>query len=216
MWQKRLENIIEKFLENSSGCHDFYHLQRVKNYALKISEEVRCDKEVLVAAALLHDVGYKISKGDDNNHHLYSIKLANKWLPKVYFPKAKINDVIEAIRLHDNFVWDKNGEKTNHVESKIIQDADRIDALGAIGITRIIYYQGEHSYPIYNPKKVKKTKKVWLNHSVPDQIKRDPMKKWQHMNFEISKKISNKKNEFLKQFYHEIVAELLEHHKNWE
>jgi uncharacterized protein len=141
------------------------------------------------------------------------MEIAKKWLPTVGFPKEKISDVIEAIRLHDNFHWDENGETSSHTASLIIQDADRIDALGAIGIARIIYYYGEKKYPIYNPDAVPESKKIWLNHSLLDQIKRDPMKKWENMNFEFSKKISNEKHKFLTSFYNSLKDELETNHK---
>jgi len=212
-WQSKLEDKIKKYLAGYSACHDFYHLERVKNYSLETVKEVNCDKDILIAATLLHDVGYKNNEHDDQNHHLYSIKIAKKWLPEVGFPKEKDADVLEAILLHDNFRWDEKSETTSHIASLIIQDADRIDALGATGIARIIYYYGEKSWPIYNPDPVSKSKKVWLNHSLLNQMKRDPMKKWQNMNFEISKKISKKRANFLKEFYKELKKELEFHHK---
>jgi uncharacterized protein len=141
------------------------------------------------------------------------MKIAEKWLKEIDFPKEKISEVVEAIRLHDNLHWDINGEKTCHTETMIIQDADRIEALGAIGIARLVYFYGEHGYPIYNPAKIKKTKRVWLNHSLPDQIRRDTMKKWENLNFDYSKNISQKRNQFLERFYQELKIELSLHHK---
>lgn len=212
-WLKKLETRIRSYLQGYTACHDYYHHKRVKNYSLEIAEKVKCNKDVLVAAALLHDVGYKDHEKDDQNHHLYSMEIASKWLKEINFPQNKIPDVLEAIRLHDNFHWDDDGEKTSHVETMIIQDADRIDAMGAIGVARLIYYYGERGYPIYSPSKLKKIKKVWLNHSLLDQIKRDPMKKWENFNFNYSKKISERRHKLLKDFYQELKMELSLHHK---
>jgi len=211
-WQVKLEKKIKEYLKGYTACHDFYHLDRVRGNAMKIAKKVECDKEVLEAAALLHDSGYKNHEDDDKNHYKYSMKIAKKWLPEVGFPKEKINGVLEAIRLHDNYCWEENGEKSNSTEVKIIQDSDRIDALGAIGIVRMAYYFGERGYPIYNDKPMPDTKAVWINHSLLNQTERESMKKWENMNFEISKKISKDKNEFLKLFHKQLKKELLEHH----
>lgn len=212
-WQGKLEKRIKDYLKGYTACHDYYHLDRVRDNAMKIAKEVDCDQEVLEAAALLHDIGYKGKEEDHKNHHIYSMEIANKWLPEVGFPQKKIPGVLEAIRLHDNLHWEKGkGEKTEHIETMIIQDADRMEVLGAIGIARLAYYFGEKGYPIYNSDPVPKTDLVWLNHSLLNQIKRESMKKWENMNFEISKEISKKSNKFLTMFYKQLKKELLEHH----
>ncbi len=212
-WQQKLEMKIKTYLTGQSACHDFYHLDRVRDNAMTIEKEIDCDKEILEAAALLHDIGYKGHEGDDKNHHLYGMEVAKKWLPEVGFPNKKIPEVIEAIRLHDNFAWGHNGEKTDHIVTKIIQDADRIDALGAIGIARITYYHGEVGLPIYSDEELPDEKIVWADHSLLDQIRREPMKKWQYLNFPISKKISKKRSEFVEVFYNELKQELESYHK---
>lgn len=213
MWEDELKKKIRNYLKGYTACHDYYHLQRVQNYALEIAEKIDCDKDVLRAAALLHDIGYRYHEKDPENHHLYGMKIAKKWLKEIDFPQEKIPDVLEAIRLHDNLHWDINGEKTNHIETMIIQDADRIEALGAIGIARLTYYFGEHGYPIYNSAKIKRTKRIWLDHSLLDQLRRDALKKWENLNFVYAKKISKKRNKFLERFYQELKTELSLHHK---
>lgn len=210
-WQDELKRKVKDHLRGYTACHDYYHALRVLNNAIKISAKIKCDHDVLFAGALLHDVGYKNHEKDDKNHYKYSMRLAKRWLVEVGFSKEKIPSVLEAIRLHDNFHWDINGEKTKHLETKVIQDADRIDALGAIGIARIVYYHGEKGYPIYNPDQVKKTKKVWLNHSVINQIERDPIKKWQNLNFEYSKILSKERYNFLNLFLKTIKQEINDH-----
>lgn len=207
-WKLKLNKEIKNYLKGYSACHDYYHLKRTLNYALEIAKNVKCDKDVLYAAAFLHDIGYKNHEQDDKRHNIYAIELANKWLTKIGFPKEKIKPVLEAIRLHDNYAWGHDYEPTNHIETKIIQDADRIEALGAVGIARFIYYFGERGYPIHNPKKPKKTNEVWLDHDLVNQLERDGLKKYAHLNFVVSKKIAKKRNEFMIKYYKELKKEL--------
>ena len=207
-WQENLESMIKEYLEGYTACHDFYHLERVKDTALKIAKKVKCDEEVLTVAVLLHDIGYKKHEEDDKNHYKYGIEIVKKWLPEVDFPESKLADVIEAIRLHDNFTWGHDGEATDHTETKILQDADRIEALGAIGVTRIAYYFGEKGFPIVSDKPVPESKEVWLNHSYLNTLERDPLKKYENLNFLYSQEIAKKRYEFTQNFLKELELEL--------
>lgn len=207
-WQEKLEEKIKTYLDGYTACHDFFHMNRVKNWALKIAQEIDCDKEILVAAALLHDVGYKDHEDDDDNHHLYSMEIAKVWLSEVGFPKNKIHDVLESIRLHDNMGLVEKVD-TNHTETKIIQDADRIDSMGAIGLVRITYYYGERGLPIYSDKPViEDPKKLWLDHSLLDQFQRDSLKMYERLNYPISIKLTEKRHRFMINFYEEFKKEL--------
>lgn len=207
-WKKKLENKVQQYLNDYSACHDFYHHKRTLKNALEIAKKIKCDEDVVYAGAILHDVGYKNNEKDAKKHPIYGMKLAQKWLKEVEFPKEKIADVLETIRLHDNFSWGHDHEATEHIETKIIQDADRIEAIGAIGVARFSYWFGENCFPIYDPKPVPESKEVWLDHSLLDQLRRDGIKKWENMNFDISKKISKKRAEFMGNYYKELKKEL--------
>jgi len=209
-WQKKLENKIEEYLNEYSACHDFFHAKRVLKYALEISKEIECDCDILIASALLHDTGYKGHEDDIPNHQFYSMKLAQIWLPEVGFPEDKLEEVLEAIRLHDNFSWGESYESTDNVGAKVIQDADRIESIGAIGIARLGCFFGMKQYPIYSTSPVKSDKNDRPNHSMLDQLKRESSQKWKNMNFSISKKISKEKQEIISKYYEDLKNELEE------
>lgn len=206
-WQKKLENKVREYLSDYSACHDFWHHERVKNWALEIAQAVSCDRDVLIAAALLHDTGYKNFEDDDDNHHLHSMDVARNWLPEVGFPEEKIADTLEAIKFHDNLAMDKMIE-IDHIEAKIIQDADKLDSLGAIGITRFAYYYGERGHPIYSDKPIPESDQLWVDHSLLDQLRRDGLKKWSKLNFPISKELGLSRHKFMENFYEELKKEL--------
>lgn len=211
-WKDKLGKKVKDHLKGYSGCHDYYHAERTLKYALAISKKIQADRDIVYAGALLHDVGYQNNAKDEGDHYKLGIKIAQKWLPEIGFPKDKIEEVLDVIRLHDNFSWGHNYEPTEKNEIKIIQDADRIDALGAVGIARFAMYFGEKRYPLYDPTPPPKTKVVWLNHDLADQLRRDGIKKYENLNFEYSKKISKKQYFYLKNFYKTLKKELEEAH----
>lgn len=209
VWRRNLKQKVKKYLADYFSAHDFYHLLRVKNNAFRIAREMKYDEDILFAGALLHDIGYKNNGDQSQHHHLFGIKIAKVWLRELNFPQEKITDVLEIIRLHDNFSWGHDHEPTSHIETKIIQDADRIDAIGAIGIARLAHFFGEKGWPIYSPAGIPKTKKVLLNHSLLDQLQRSALKIWPNLNFPISKKMAKKRYQFIQKFYRELNKEIL-------
>ena len=140
-----MEDIFEKILEKVKGrmgtdhLHGVGHVLRVYYFATKFGEKLHADMDVLKAAALLHDIARPLEDDDPNiDHATLSAEIAKSILEEVGFPKEKIEEVLHAIRSH-RF---KKGEKPKTLEAKILQDADRLDALGAMGIFRTIYWSG--------------------------------------------------------------------------
>lgn len=122
--------------------HDFSHAQRVHSLCSKIaSKEKSADSEILFAAAYLHDIAYARNYG---LHHLVGAKMARKILQKCGFPKEKILRVCSCISKH-RFSEAKKGET---IEEKILQDADKLDSMGAIGIARCYYWTGQRKLPM--------------------------------------------------------------------
>jgi len=140
-----MEDIFEKILEKVKGrmgtdhLHGVGHVLRVYYFATKFGGKLHADMDVLKAAALLHDIARPLEDDDPNiDHATLSAEIAKSILEEVGFPKEKIEEVLHAIRSH-RF---KKGEKPKTLEAKILQDADRLDALGAMGIFRTIYWSG--------------------------------------------------------------------------
>ncbi|GAB6189313.1 HD domain-containing protein [Marinitoga arctica] len=116
--------------------HDLGHILRVTNYAEKIAIEENADIEVVVISALLHDIARHdelIGKIDD--HALEGAKIAERYLISIGFPKYK--EVSYCIKNH-RF---SKGIIPKTLEAKILQDADRLDALGYIGIARVFMHK---------------------------------------------------------------------------
>lgn len=138
--------IEEKFTNESSG-HDWWHIYRVWQLAKKLASTEKCDLFVVELAALLHDVAdWKFNNGDDKAGGLEARRILREF---------EIDDEIigKVVDIVDHISYKGAGVKTEmqSVEGMIVQDADRLDAIGAIGIARTFAYGGHKGRPIYDP-----------------------------------------------------------------
>ncbi|MDO8528293.1 MAG: HD domain-containing protein [Nanoarchaeota archaeon] len=130
------------------GSHAFDHTQRVYNLALRLSKNYKLDMDVLKAAALLHDVArLKEDKEEVVCHAEHGAKMAEEILKEMDFPNEKIEKVCYAISIHRH----SKRVKADTKEAQILQDADRLDALGAITIARMFSTGGKIGIPLYKP-----------------------------------------------------------------
>ncbi len=138
--------------------HGYPHVERVRKLALEIAEEIEepVDKEVLEIAALLHDIGRYGSSG--KHHAEASAEIADFLLFLLQYPEDKRKNVVEAIRAHS---YSLNTEAVS-LEAKILSDADKLDALGAIGIGRVFMYSCQHSRSLEDTVKHMKEKLLRL------------------------------------------------------
>lgn len=139
---------VKSILQGESSGHDWWHILRVRNNAMQIaSKEKESDIFVVELAALLHDIADW--KFHDGNEKAGSIA-AQKWLETQNVDPDTIRKVCKII---DEVSFKGAGVKTtpSSLEGKIVQDADRLDAIGAIGIARTFAYGGKAAREIYNP-----------------------------------------------------------------
>ena len=143
-----LKEKIQPFYE-SGGSHAFDYTERVYNLALKLSKGLDVDRDVIRAAALLHDVSrLKEDNKEVECHAEHGASKAREILNGMNFPQDKIEKVFHAINVHR---WSKQ-LKAETKEAEILQDADRLDALGAITIARMFSSGGKFEIPIYDSK----------------------------------------------------------------
>jgi len=141
-----LKNEVKKIMDGDSA-HDFEHVMRVYKNAKKICEEEKANEKLILSAALLHDIiSYPKSDKRSKMSSLESAKKSKQILKKYDFSKEEIAIISDAICDH-SFSQNKV-PKT--LEGKILQDADRLDALGAIGIARVFATGGSLKRPFYN------------------------------------------------------------------
>ena len=144
MNEKLYENAvryIRSLFRTDSGGHDAEHSLRVYRNALRIAEkEPGCDMEIVALAALLHDADDHKLFSTENNANARSFLRENR------IPEERADRICEVI---NSVSFSRNqGRQPGTIEAKVVQDADRLDAMGAIGIARTFAYGGEHGRPI--------------------------------------------------------------------
>ena len=146
------KRIRSKF--SKDACHDIFHLYRVLNLALHISEKEGGDKQVIVASAFLHDLHRMMQSESGRFHHpRESLALARKLLAAVDFPKDKIPAVLYTIEHHEEYNFSRKAKKITDINTLIVQDADNLDAMGAIGIGRTFAFSAMLGVPMWDPSK---------------------------------------------------------------
>jgi uncharacterized protein len=144
----RIKRRVKKALEGRDPAHDFQHILRVYKNAEMIARREGANIQILLPAVLLHDLvvypkgSAKTSKSADD-----SADIAERWLRSYGYPQDKIDKICYCIRTHS---YSKRLTPST-LEGKILQDADRLDALGAIGIARTFSVGGSESRLFYNP-----------------------------------------------------------------
>lgn len=138
------ERYIKTEFESEGSGHDWWHIYRVWKMALHLSEKEGGNRFVIEIAALLHDLDdWKIRSEDQ-------VSRSAKWLESLEIPKEVSQKILQII---DEVSFKGAGVKTpaSSLEAKIVQDADRLDAIGAIGIARTFAYGGNKGRLLYDP-----------------------------------------------------------------
>ena len=200
-----IKNEIIKIMDNDPA-HDFDHVMRVYTNAKKIVKKEKADEKLVLSAALLHDiVSYPKSSKRSKFSSIDSAKKSKIILKKYGFSEKEITIVSDAIKDH-SFSQNKVPET---LEGKILQDADRLDALGAIGIARVFATSGSLNRPFYNIDDPFCTKRnpdddLWtVDHFFNKLLKLESLMNTRSGKIE-AKKRTNVLQEFLKQLKDEI------------
>ncbi len=148
LWEK-LEEEARRYYEKDGGSHRFDHVKRVLALAERLALAEGADPEVVRVAALFHDIGRAEERRTKGKvcHAAYGAELVRKILSRLGLPKEFIEKVAEAIASH-RFRGNKRPETP---EAKVLFDADKLDALGAVGIGRAFLFAGEVGARLHNP-----------------------------------------------------------------
>ena len=190
----------------NDSAHDFDHVMRVYKNAQTICKKEKANEKLVLSSVLLHDiVSYPKSDKRSKLSSVRSAEKSKKILQKFDFTKQEIQIIFDAIRDH-SFSQNKI-PKT--IEGKILQDADRLDALGAIGIARVFAVGGSEKRPFYNTedpfcKQRIPDDKIWtLDHFYRKLLKLESL-----MNTKSGKIEAKKRTKILKNFLNQLKNEI--------
>ena len=204
---KDTEKFVESELGEDATGHDWFHVDRVRRNALHICKEERTgDPFVIEMAALLHDIpDEKLNENAEKGKEKLASFFKTITLPEE--TQNHITQIIESISYKGGIK-----QQLRTVEAKIVQDADRLDAIGAIGIARAFAYGGKKGQPIYNPtikvreemtlEEYRKGKSTSIHHFYEKLLKLKDL-----INTSTARKMAESRQElmliFLQQFYQE-------------
>ncbi|MBT3385465.1 MAG: HD domain-containing protein [Prolixibacteraceae bacterium] len=202
---KETETFIQKHFENEGSGHDWWHIYRVRNVALKLAKIEGGDNFIIEMAALLHDLDdWKLNGNSD-------ISQSKKWLEKLDIEQNQIDKILVIIE-QVSFKGEGVETKAVSVEAKIVQDADRLDAIGAIGIARTFAYGGSKGRLIYHPEikpvmhnsfaTYKNNTAPTINHFYEKLLLLKDL-----LNTDSAKEIAEKRHRFMEDFLEQFYAE---------
>lgn len=203
------KSFVKNTLKNAEGGHDWFHTLRVFNNAHTIAKNERVNIEVVALAALLHDIAdSKFHDGDDT----IGPRIAREFM----FQQNVDSEVIEhVVNIIENMSFNKSleGKLTfNSPELEVVQDADRLDAIGAIGIARCFNYGGFKNRKMFDPAiqpKMNMTKEEYKK-STPPTINHFYEKLFllkDRMNTNTGKKIAEQRHKFMELYLDQFYAE---------
>ena len=201
-------SFVKTKLENAEGGHDWFHIERVYRNAILISKNEICDTVVVQLGALLHDIAdSKFYDGDET----IGPKIAREFLELQQVDELTLAHVIKII---ENISY-KGGnfeKEFSSIELDIVQDADRLDAIGAIGIARMFNYGGFKNRTIYDPQiapNLKMTKEEYKKNTSPtiNHFYEKLFLLKDKMNTATGKEIAKERHRYMEGFLSQFYAE---------
>lgn len=200
---------VKSELRQAEGGHDWFHVERVYRNALDIARNEEVDITVVTFGALLHDIAdYKFHDGDET----IGPRKASDFLTTMQVPEEIITHVVKIIE-NVSFKGGNTKQKFSSRELEVVQDADRLDAMGAIGIARTFNYGGYKGRALYDPAVPPNLKMS------PDEYKKSDAPTINHfyekllllknrMNTPTGKKLAEERHQFMELFLNQFFKEV--------
>lgn len=205
--QETIEFVKQK-LQNAEAGHDWFHIERVYKNSLLIANSENCDLQVVELGALLHDIAdSKFYNGDET----VGPKVAREFLELQSVPESVLIQVIHIIE-NISFKGGNFEKKVPSIELQIVQDADRLDAIGAIGIARTFNYGGFKNRQLYNAEilpNLKMTKEEYKKNDAPtiNHFYEKLLLLKDKMNTTIGKQMAQQRHQYMEEFLHQFFIE---------
>ncbi len=203
---QKTEQYVRSLLENDASGHDWWHIDRVRRMGITLAKKEGADEFIVEMAALLHDVADEKIAGNEEK----GLSAVTSWLEQMPLSndnKEHIIDIISSVSFKGG-----HGKKPHTIEGMVVQDADRLDAIGAIGIARTFMYTGSRGHLMHDPflpyreritkEEYRQGRSTAINHFYEKLLK---LKEW--MNTESAKQIALKRHEFMERFLYQFYQE---------
>ena len=207
-----LEQTIQKMFQSESSGHDIHHLKRVMALAVHLQKTEGGDELVIAVAAYLHDVHRLIQK---ESGQYCSPKDS---LPKIIeilnttdIPHHQRERILHCIEFHEEYGFSVQGKTVDDIETLILQDADNLDAIGAIGVARTFMYGGAYRSPMWVPEvpfdQETYDESAGADPSVIHHFYSKLLKLKGNMNTPTAKKMADHRHRFMEYFLDEFFSE---------
>ena len=201
-------SFVKETLSNAEGGHDWWHIERVLKNAIEIAETEDADRLVVELAALLHDIAdSKFHNGDEEK----GPAVAGAFLERIGVEPTVITHVQNIIR-YMSFKSSFDQPVFSSIEMQVVQDADRLDAIGAIGIARAFNYGGYKGRPIYDrsvPAELHISRETYKNSSAPslNHFYEKLLLLKDRMNTATGKELAQQRHHFMEAYLQQLADE---------
>ena len=204
----QITDLVRKKMSGDTSGHDWWHVLRVVTMAKRLARLEKANLFIVELGALLHDIAdAKFHGGDD----IIGSRVAREILNNYDLDEETIDHVCQIVA-HVSFKGAKTKNKINTLEGQVVQDADRLDAMGAIGVARAFAYGGHDGREMYNPKHkpvVGRTKKAYyaakgtsINHFYEKLLLLKG-----RLNTKSARRIGRERHQFMLKYLKEFYAE---------
>lgn len=205
---EKTKDFVKYQLANAEGGHDWFHIERVYKNALHIAKHENVDMMVVAFGALLHDIA-------DSKFHDGNEKIGPQKAREFLFPLNVDSQIIEhVVNIIEHISFKGGNEKSNFTskELDVVQDADRLDAIGAIGIARAFNYGGYKNRKLFDPDikpNLNMTKEEYKSSAAPtiNHFYEKLLLLKDRMNTLTGKKMAEKRHRFMEHYLDEFYAE---------
>lgn len=208
---EQLKPIVLDYFKKDSSGHDISHLERTMRTVLYLQEKEGGDKIIIGISAFLHDV-HRITQNESGSFvsPKDSLDTIKEILTNIDLSEEQVEKICYCIEYHEQYNW--NGNNVNDINTLILQDADNLDAIGAIGIGRTFSYGGSHNIIMYSEKAPLNENNDYSEFNGDDEstihhFYHKLFKLGDNMNTQTAKKLAKKRTDFMKLFVKEFLNE---------
>lgn len=204
---------VVKLFKNDNSGHDISHLERTMKIALELQKHEGGDKTIIGISAFLHDV-HRIMQNETKEFvsPKNSLPTILNILQKTNLSQQQINSILHCIEFHEEYNWNNKDNSKQNIETKILQDADNLDAIGAIGVVRAFSYGSAHNIPIYDESIPLKTRADFKEENGDEEstvhhFYHKLFKLGDYMNTKTAKIMAKERVDFMKTFIKVLINE---------